>query len=86
MTQDRTTESTQNPTPAGSTQPDDERKRGPRPDSPAPGGNRLNDIAEEDIDKVVPRNPQETELHDHARGGTDERDRPDETGEIPRPL
>jgi len=52
----------------------------------APGGNRLNDIADEDIDKVVPREPKETAQHDHALGDADERDRPDESGEIPRSL
>ncbi|HEY2020224.1 hypothetical protein [Paraburkholderia sp.] len=52
---------------------------GPR----APGGNRLNDIADEDIDKVVPRDGDDTKLRDHTLGDADE---PDAAGNLPGPL
>jgi len=70
----------------GIAQPDPERDPAAQSGTHAPGGNRLNDIADEDIDKVVPREPKETAQHDHALGDADERDQPDESGEIPRPL
>ena len=59
---------------------------GARSSPRAPGGNRLNDIADADTDKVVPRDRDETKLHDHSLGDTDERDEPDAGGNIPRPL
>jgi hypothetical protein len=52
---------------------------GPR----APGGNRLNDIADEDVDKVVPRAGDDTKLRDHTLGDADQ---PDAAGNLPGPL
>ncbi|MCC8392264.1 hypothetical protein LJ656_06650 [Paraburkholderia sp. MMS20-SJTR3] len=52
----------------------------------APGGNKLNDVAEQDVDKLVPRDRDETKLHDHSLGNADERDQPDAAGNLPGPL
>lgn len=52
----------------------------------APGGNKLSDVAKEDVDKVVPRDREETKLHDHSLGDGDERDKPDDAGDLPGTL
>ncbi|WP_345817204.1 hypothetical protein AAGS40_25335 (plasmid) [Paraburkholderia sp. PREW-6R] len=53
----------------------------------APGGALPDaDIADERVDKVIPRDPKETALHDHSMGDSDARDTPDETGGLPRAL
>ncbi|MEM5436528.1 hypothetical protein [Paraburkholderia diazotrophica] len=52
-----------------------------------PGGNNLNAIPEEDIDKVVPVSPDETELRDPALAPDDEdQKRLDQSGNRKRPL
>ncbi|MDH6146938.1 MULTISPECIES: hypothetical protein [Paraburkholderia] len=52
----------------------------------APGSNKLSDVAPEDVDKVVPRDREETKLHDHSLGDADERDKPDAAGNLPGTL
>ncbi|CAB3803120.1 hypothetical protein LMG27177_05392 [Paraburkholderia fynbosensis] len=54
--------------------------------SPTPGGNNLNAIDDSDVDKVVPKRTEETELRDTSSppgsGGRAE----DDTGAAPQPL
>ncbi|MFM0195084.1 hypothetical protein PQQ65_18480 [Paraburkholderia strydomiana] len=59
----------------------------PAPGTPrTPGGNRLNAIDEADADKVVPKNPEETQLRDATSPpGAGSRSVDDE-GSPPKPL
>ena len=53
----------------------------------APGGDSLDgEVADQDIDKVVPRDPKETASHDHSAGDSDARDALDDSGRVPRAL
>jgi hypothetical protein len=52
----------------------------------APGSNKLSDVKEQDVDKLVPRDRDETKLHDHSLGDADERDQPDDAGNLPGTL
>lgn len=59
----------------------------PAPGTPrTPGGNQLDAIDETDADKVVPKDPKETQLRDTISPPGAGSHRVDDTGSPPRPL
>ncbi|RKU00112.1 hypothetical protein C7H84_26945 [Burkholderia sp. Nafp2/4-1b] len=68
-------------------------RRGPVPDEPpgrpghAPGGGELDSIPDDQARKVVPDDPRQTEARDPAgKRWPDTHDKPDDSGDRPRPL